>query len=87
MLQSACNIDFQATPSFVSGEREAALLEITAELLMRYGHAVPAAIVDDVLAGTMMTLPRNTDGSVLVRDYAEWHISLGEEMERELANY
>lgn len=45
---------------------------------------MPASIIDEVLSGTSVQLPRNSDGSVSVRCYAEWYISLGEEVDREL---
>lgn len=77
--------------SFVSlpepSEREAALLEVVSELSARYGDAVPAAIVDEVLSGSSIKLPRNADGSVTVRDYAEWHIALGEALALEMDRY
>lgn len=82
MLQPAYNLDSPVIATFVGVKREVALREIVSELFTRYGHAVPAAIVDDVLAGTTIELPRNADGSVSVHAYAEWHMALGEEMER-----
>lgn len=57
---------------------------ITAGLFARYGATMPQALIDDVLSGTSQQLPRNADGSVSVADYTEWHIALGEAMEREL---
>lgn len=57
---------------------------ITAGLFARYGATMPRALIDDVLSGTSQQLPRNADGSVSVVDYTEWHIALGEAMEREL---
>lgn len=57
---------------------------IAAELFGRYGETMPRALIDDVLSGTSEQLPRNQDGSVSVVDYAEWHLALGEAMEREL---
>lgn len=70
-----------------SGAREAALLEAVAELSARFGDAVPAYIIDDVLSGTSAKLPRNADGSVSVRDYAEWHYAIGEAVARELDRF
>lgn len=82
---------FSSHEFFVSlpehSDREAALLEVVSELSARYGDAVPAAMVDEVLSGSSVKLPRNADGSVSVRDYAEWHFALGEALALEMDRY